>query len=426
MTAQNKLSTMVAVVRTNKPLRLMLIAIGLAVLAAFLAIQYLEMREAELRLAYQQPDKKTVRAIVAAKNLPSGSVVNSASMSLRNIPESYLHGQAVSPEQFSRIQGRRLIQPLKAGRALLWTHVAGVKMTDFSDILDKGRRAVTVPVDDLSSNAGMLRPGNHVDLYVTMSAKNVGGTSGDVVLAVLQNVEVLATGTTLEPEIQASMSVAYRSSGSSYTNITIDLSPRESALIFAAKTAGRLSAVLRNRSDKGQSTFGHIQATDILSLSQQIAAESAPPAKLVRDKEGKVIGVVKPDGTVVDTAGKVIGRQRQDGSITNSAGEVIGSSNPVVRDSTGKVIGTVQVDGTVIDSTGKVIGTQNSDGSVVSTSGEVIGQVTPDSPTSKELKKFGLPVDGTTPIQASSSFIEFLSGGNSQNGIANVQKITVK
>lgn len=477
MTAQNKISTMVAVLRANKPLRLLLIAIVLAVLAAFMAVKYLEMREAELRLAYQQPDKKTVSVVVAAKDLPAGAMVNSENMSLRSMPLSYVHSQAVSPEQFARLQGRRMIQPIEAGRTLLWTHVAGVKRTDFSDILDLGRRAVTVPVDELSSNAGMLRAGNHIDLYVTMSAKNVGGTKGDVVLPVLQNVEVLATGTSLDPEVQATMSVAYQRNGAGYSNVTVDLTPKESALIFAAKSAGRLSAILRNRKDKGQSNFGHVQASDIISLAREVAAESAPPIKVVRDNNGKVIGVVKDDGTVVDANGNIIGRQnpngtvvgndgveigsigqvvrdsngnvvgtvRADGKVVDASGNIVGTQNPdgtvinndgkqigtvrqVVTDASGNILGTVQADGTVVDETGKIVGKRNADGSVVSNSGKVIGKVTAATLTDNDAKKLGLPTKSErNATQAAATYIvEFLSGGNSQNGIATVQKITVQ
>jgi len=429
MNAQSKISTMVAVVRANKPLRLLLIAIALAVLAAFLAVKYLEMREDALRLAYQQPNKKTVRVVVAGKNIPSGTVVNSSNMSLRKIPSGYVHGEAVSPKQFARIQGRRLIRAIKAGRPLLWSHVAGVKRTDFSDVLDIGRRAVTVPIDELSSNAGMLRPGNHIDLYITMSAKHIGGDKGDVVLPVLQNVEVLATGTYLEPEIQASMSVAYkRNSAAGYNNVTVDLTPKQSALLFAAKSAGRLTAILRNRKDKGQANFGHVQVTDILSLSQQIAAESAPPIKVVRDKNGKVIGIVKDDGSVVDSSGKVIGKQDANGKIIGTNGEEIGSVAQVVKDANGNLIGTVQADGSVIDAAGNVIGKQQSDGTVVSSTGEVIGKVEADSLSDSEAKQLGLPTaaERNESEAATARIVEYLSGGNSKNGIANVEKITVQ
>jgi len=428
MNNQNKLTTVVAVFRANKSLRLLVIAIGLAILAAFLAVQYLEMREKALRLAYQQPDKKTLRMVVAARDLPSGSLVNSQNMSLRRIPIDLVHAQAVTPEQFARLQGRRMIQPIKAGRTLLWTHVAGVKRSDFSDVIDLGRRAVTVPIDELGSNAGMLRPGNHVDLYVTMSAKYVGGTSGDVVLPVLQNVEVLATGTIIEPEKQATMSVAYRNKGTGYSNITIDLTPKESALIFAAKTAGRITAILRNRADKGRSNFGHVQASDILSLAQEVATESAPPVKVVRDKNGKVIGIVKEDGTVVDATGKVIGKQNENGLIIDTNGEEIGSVAQVVKDANGNVIGTVQADGTVVDTTGKVIGKQSANGTVVNNSGEVIGKVAADTLSDDEAKQLGLPTaaERNEAQAAVARIVEYLSGGNSKNGIATVQKITVQ
>ncbi len=428
MTTQNKLTAAMAILRANKPLRLLLIALGLAALATFMAIKYLELREAQLRMAYQQPSKRMVKVVVSSRDLPSGAVVNSANMSLRSIPESYVHSQAISPSQFSRIEGRRLIEPIKAGRALLWTHVSGIARQDFSDILNKGRRAVTITVDELSSNAGMLQPGNKIDLYVTMSSKYVGGTGGDVVFPLLQNVEVLATGTSLEPKVQASMSVAYARDGRGYSNITINLTAKESALLLAAKSAGRLSAVLRNRADAELANFSHVQPSDILSLAQQVAAEATPPPKVVRDKNGKIVGVLRSDGKVVDNRGNVIGQQTADGKIVDAQGNQLGSVNKVVTDANGNVIGTVQEDGSVIDATGKVIGKQTADGTVVSESGEVIGKVADEPISDEDAKSFGLPSKKARQANFASRtrFIDFLSGGNSKNGVATVEKITVQ
>ncbi len=384
MSKPNQIKSFLAVLRANKPLKLLLMAIGLAILAAFLAVKYLQLREAALKEAYQQTGEKMVSVVVARRNLPRGTILNESNLAARKIPSMYVHQQVVPPSKFKVVKGRRLLEPLSQGRALLWSHVTGDQRRDFSDVLEQGRRAVTIPVDQLTSINGMVEPGNHVDLYITLPAKLVGSQGeGDVVFPLLQNVKVLATGRRLDPKIQATMAVSYRNQGQGYNTLTIDLNPKETSLLFAANTAGRISASLRNRGDK-DFVFTSVRPTEILSFAQGLNQEAANKAKskikVVRDKDGNIIGH-EVDGKVVDQNGKVIGKVNNDGTVVSNSGEIIGTAaeepvvtEKVVRDKDGNVIGKV-VNGQVVNSKGEVIGKVNDDGSVVGNNGKSLGTV---------------------------------------------------
>ncbi len=380
MSKPNKIKSVVAVLRANRPLRLLLIAIGLAILAAFLAVKYLQVREAALKEAYQQTSEKMVSVVVARANLGRGAILNKSNLAVRRIPSMYVHQQVVPPSKFNLIKGRRLLEPLSQGRALLWSHVTGDQRRDFSDVLKTGQRAVTIPIDQLTSIDGMVEPGNHVDLYITLPSKLVGGTGdGDVVFPLLQNVEVLATGRQLEAKVQATMAVSYGNRGRGYNTLTMNLTPQQTALLFAANTAGRISAALRNRSDEGF-VFTSIHPTEILSYAQRLTQEVKKKTKVVRDASGKIIGRVV-DGKVVDENGNVIGKVNSDGTVVSNSGEIIGTASDepvitekIVRDKDGNIIGRV-VNGQVVNEKGEVIGKVNEDGTVVSNTGESLGTV---------------------------------------------------
>ncbi len=383
MSKPNQIKSFMAVLRANKPLKLLLIAIGLAILAAFLAVKYLQLREAALKEAYQQSGERMVSVVVAKGNLQRGTVLSKANLAVRKIPSIYVHQQVVPPSKFQVVKGRRLLEPLSQGRALLWSHVTGDQRRDFSDVLESGRRAVTIPVDQLSSVSGMVEPGNRVDLHITLPAKLVGGGDGDVVFPLLQNVEVLATGRRLEPKVQATMAVSYRNQGRSYNTLTVNLSAKETSLLFAANTAGRLSASLRNRTDSSF-VFTSIRPAEILSFAQGINQEAKARAqskvKVVRDKDGNILGKVV-DGKVVNEKGEVIGKVNSDGTVVSNTGEIIGTAaeepvitEQIVRDKDGNVIGKV-VNGQVINEKGEVVGKVNKDGSVVGNDGKSLGSV---------------------------------------------------
>lgn len=483
MSETNQLKSFLAVLRANRPLRLLIIAVGVGILAAFLAMQYLKLREAALKAEYEKSDSNMVRVVVAKTNLKAGTVLNSSNLAGRKIPGVYVHKHAVPPGKFKVIEGRRLMRSLAKGRPLLWTHVTGDQRRDFSDVVVSGRRAITIPVDQLSSNENMIQPGNHVDLYITLPAKLAGGSGdGDVVFPLLQNVEVLATGRRLEPKIQATMRVSYRSKKRGYSTVTLNIKAEEAALLFASVTAGQISASLRNRNDSGL-VFNSVTPNQILALAQRLSSKVDTKTQVIRDKDGNIIGRVV-NGKVVDANGKVIGKLNADGTVVNADGEIIGSASnetvitekavcdkngnsiakvvnsqaidesgkvigkvkedgtvvsntgedigtvcekivdkvKVVRDKNGKIIGRV-VNGQVVDENGKVIGKVNADGTVVSNSGKKLGTVSEEKVTDEIANKFNATTQSDNA--AVILLVDFLVGGNSKDGVAVVTKVPV-
>ena len=486
MSQINQIKSFLAVLRANRALRLLVIAIGLGILAAFLAMQYLKIREEALREAYQQSSDRMVRVIVAKRNLPAGSVLNKTNLAVRKIPAMYVHRHAVRPGKFQVVKGRRLLESLAKGRPLLWSHVTGDQRRDFSDVVVEGRRAITIPVDQLSSIENMIEPGNHVDLYVTLPANLAGGSGeGDMVFPLLQNVEVLATGRKLDPKVQAAMVVSYRQQTRNFNTLTINVKAEEAPLVFASSTAGRITASLRNRNDSNF-IFRSVRPTEILALAQKLSQKVNTSTRVVRDKNGKIIGKVV-NGRVVDEKGNVIGKVNTDGTVVNTNGEIIGSASnekvitekvvrdkngnvigkivdgkvvdengnvigkvnkdgsvvsntgedmgtvseqivdkvEVVRDKDGKIIGRV-VNGKVVDSSGKVIGKVNEDGTVVSNSGKSLGTVSKEKVSEEIVKQFRAAGTGAATGTTEALLVDYLVGGNSKDGVAVVNKVPVE
>ena len=486
MSQTNQIKSFLAVLRANRPLRLLIIAVGVGILAAFLAMQYLKLREAALKEAYLKSDENMIKVVVAKANLPAGTVLNKSNLAARKMPAMYVHKHAVSPGKFKVVEGRRLLESLRKGRPLLWSHVTGDQRRDFSDVVVAGRRAVTIPVDQLSSIENMIEPGNKVDLYVTLPLNVTGGSGeGDVVFPLLQNVEVLATGRRLNPKVQAAMVVSYRQKSRNFNTLTINVKAEEASLLFASATAGRLSASLRNRND-GDFIFTSVRPNQILALAQRLSQKVNTKTQVVRDKDGKIIGRVV-NGKVVDENGKIIGKVNADGTVVNNSGEIIGSASPetvvtekvvrdkngnvigkivngqvvdedgnvigrvkadgsvvsntgedmgtvserivdkveVVRDKNGKIIGRV-INGQVVDENGKIIGKVNDDGSVVSNSGKAMGTVSREKVTDEIARKFNTGNKLSGGAGSATLLVDYLVGGNSKDGVAIVNQVPIK
>lgn len=107
----------------------------------------------------------------------------------------------------------------------------------FSAQLAPGRRAITLPVDQVNSLSGLLQPGDLIDLYVSFDHRRKRLTA-----PLLQGVLVLATGR----ETRANEAGAEESA---YSTVTLDAAPEDVVKLVAARQAGTLNAILRHPGD---------------------------------------------------------------------------------------------------------------------------------------------------------------------------------
>ena len=114
---------------------------------------------------------------------------------------------------------------------------------------------------------------------------------------------------------------------------------------------------------------------------------SVMEGEALRDENGNIIGIIMPDGRVADLDGNILGRINANGEIVDESGNVLGTwrggkltafsdklkQKRFAFGKDGKRIGTILADGTVVDENGRVIGRVLPDGTVVDESGNVIG-----------------------------------------------------
>lgn len=212
------------------------VAIVIGALAALAARNYLYGRIADLEAKARGT---SVNIVVAKRDLPRGAKLSTENVAVRAIPADYAHSNAVLPEQYDRIEGGVLAFPVKSGEAVLWSLLEGRKAPTFSARVEAGRRAITVPVDEINSISGLLEPGDLIDLLVTVDRDKRKLTA-----PVLEKVAVMATG-------QRSVDDPRSGERRSYSTVTLDIDPEQAQDIIVAREAGRLTALLRNPQDEG-------------------------------------------------------------------------------------------------------------------------------------------------------------------------------
>jgi pilus assembly protein CpaB len=243
-------------IRYNKTWLVLGVALAIGVLAALSARTYLANRMAEIDA---RAKGKTINVVVAKKELKAGDRVSEDTVAIRPVPVDYAHSQAILPENFERVAGQALAYPLKSGEMVLWGLLEGKKAATFSTRVAEGHRAITVPVDEISSISGLLEPGDLVDLVLTI---DLHGRKYSFVFQ--QKVPVLATG-------QRSTDDPKSGERRQYTTVTFDTTPDQAQNIIRARESGKLTALLRNPQDSA-----NLAGTDTSSLfSKDSAGELA-------------------------------------------------------------------------------------------------------------------------------------------------------
>ena len=240
--------------RSRKHWIVLVVALALGVLAALGASNYLSQKMAEIEARSQDGD--LVQVVVAKTSLPSGAPIGAETVAVREIPRTWAHSGAITPDQYGRAEGAALAHPAAAGEPILWAQLEGRRAPSFSARLQSGQRAVTVPVDEISSLSGMVEPGDRIDIVV--SARN---ETRSFTFTLLQNVQVLATGSVADPDAPETQGLPR-----SYTTITLDTSPEDAKRVIAAREIGRVTALLRAPGDLAAVSGAITDARKLLGL----------------------------------------------------------------------------------------------------------------------------------------------------------------
>lgn len=209
------------------------LALGTGLLAAGALALHVRERERQIE-ARARLDM--VERIVAARDLAAGTRLAPDDLAVRSFPARWVGSDTLPLARLGELEGRILTAAVRAGDALVPAH-AMQPQTAFSEHLAPGRRAITLPVDQVNSLSGLLQPGDLIDLYVSFDHRRRRLTA-----PLLQGVLVLATG-------RETRTSGVGSEESSYSTVTLDAAPEDVVKLVAARQAGTLTAILRHPGD---------------------------------------------------------------------------------------------------------------------------------------------------------------------------------
>ena len=146
-------------------LRNILIAVGLAVVAALLTVFYVSNYKSSVR-----SDSETVTVLVAAQDIPQGTlgqqIIERKMLSTQEIPrKAIVNGTIAVPQD---IAGLIATQPIYIGEQVTARRFGPLEAAGVRDQLRGTYRVMQIKGSDAQILQGVLRPGDHVDIIASI------------------------------------------------------------------------------------------------------------------------------------------------------------------------------------------------------------------------------------------------------------------
>ena len=221
-----------------------------AVLFGLLAF-VLTYRQLEAEKRRIMGDSETVVLIRITRNMVENEEIRETDVArypVRRSREGRGFSREIPWREVSRVIGRRLESSMTANQILLSTDLKPLtRRQGFTGVIQSGWRAVSIPVDPVSSVNNLVQPGDNVDVIGTFRFPDVRGDAAldTITLTILQDVKVLAVGNRW-----GAAAFDPAAAGRSYGTVTLQLFPEEVEMIVFAAQKGRLTLSLRNFEDE--------------------------------------------------------------------------------------------------------------------------------------------------------------------------------
>ena len=266
---------------------------------AFVASRLMTPHKAPVAQAPKEEPAKKV--LVAKGNLPSGTFIKEEDVSWQKWPtdgvnENYLlEGQA----DLSSVVGAVVRKGIVAGEPITEGQIARPGDRGFlAAVLTPGMRAISIDVNEPSSVAGLIFPGDRVDVLLNMQFQlesEDGGSSNyspRTSETVLENVRLLATDRRTN-DIEAEPKRA--------NTVTVEVTPKQAEMVKVAASMGALHLSLRGLGKPDGQTAGptvasaQAGATPAAFRAETAAETPGPEAKDRKPNSGSVFEEELPE-----------------------------------------------------------------------------------------------------------------------------------
>ena len=262
------------------------VALVMAVLAALLAVNYVQTTVAERT----QDNRKMVDVAVPLADMPQGAIVQPGDLAVRSVPAEFAPVDAVTPDNHAQFEGRMLRVAVRGGAPLSGSSLIPVN-DHFSTLIPAGKVAYTLSVDENNSISGMIVPGDLIDILFVKDKNGdqdvaaAASRAGARIVPLFQQVKVLATGTKMGERLAQKDQPDGETQG--FSSVTLELDQAQAKGLAIASQVGALRVLLRDAKDRTRNSEQSLSEREWLRSLGVLGAE-ADPSKAQGVRDGRI------------------------------------------------------------------------------------------------------------------------------------------
>jgi pilus assembly protein CpaB len=278
----------------------MLLSVVMAGLAVFFVLTSVQSIEDNAKNKFGEE----ITVLVAREDIKEMSNIVENMIEPKAVPKKFVEPTAIRfnkmvkedeadfQEEVKRLMGNVALVSIKKGEQLAWNKIAEASMkTGLAPQIAPGKRAMSILVDEVTSVAKLLKPGDRVDLISVIDlGSSAGGRDNKIAKTLLQDVIVLAVGRSVANNLARKVDydpqtgktkVRPLSDFDGYSSVTLELDPSQAQMLAAimAGSGNKLMFTLRNNDDADRTALAPVRATDALNEGARIPAATPSGGK---------------------------------------------------------------------------------------------------------------------------------------------------
>jgi pilus assembly protein CpaB len=196
----------------------------------------------------------TYAYLAAARVLPAGTLTRDEDFVAKAVPMSEMPPDAIqdTPEARAGLRGALIRNYIDLGRPVTVADVLRPRDRGFiASVLKDGDRAVAIGVDPVSGVAGLIWPGDHVDVLLVQDMGEKEPLAQRALSeTVLADIRVIA----IDQEMVQGTAPGGGAAGKLAHTVTLEVDPMQAQKVAVATTMGKLSLAIRAAADASQAT----------------------------------------------------------------------------------------------------------------------------------------------------------------------------
>lgn len=266
--------------KTTRALLMIAFSVVAGVVAVFFAASWLAQKNSMM----------TQKVVVAARDLELGNALDPSMMQTLDWPTGGVPAGATNDPK--SLEARVIRTTVMRGEPILEGKLAPIGTKGgLSAVIDSGKRALTVKVNEVIGVAGFALPGNYVDILVNVQDEREKSVSK----IVLERILVLAV---------AQEAARDETKPKVVSAVTLQVTPEEAEKLDLARSIGSLSLVLRNQVDKDPAATAGMRKEDLLKTAtiapEPSKAAPAAPKKPVASRPRQAAKAPAPSSDKVE------------------------------------------------------------------------------------------------------------------------------